>query len=184
MSFLDEAAKSDQPFYINVNFMKNHQPNLPAPDFIHKSISKSKYADSVVELDSRVGDLLKKLDDLGLADNTIVFYTVDNGAWQDVYPDAGYTPFRGTKGTVREGGNRVPAMVRWPGKIKPGSKSDDILGSLDLMATFASIAGEALPTEDRDGQPIIFDSYDMTPVWEGTGNPTSVRTGSISRRMS
>jgi len=169
MEFLDDAAKSDKPFFINVNFMKNHQPNMPAPEFEHKSISKSKYADAVVELDSRVGDLLKKLDDLGLADNTVVFYTVDNGAWQDVYPDAGYTPFRSTKGTDREGGSRVPAIVRWPGKVKPGSRSDDILGGLDLMATFASIAGVDLPKEDRDGQPIIFDSYDMTPVWEGTG---------------
>jgi arylsulfatase A-like enzyme len=169
LGFLDEAAKSDKPFFINVNFMKNHQPNMPAPEFEHKSISKSKYADAVVELDSRVGDLLKKLDDLGLAENTVVFYTVDNGAWQDVYPDAGYTPFRGTKGTVREGGNRVPSMVRWPGKVKAGSRSDDILGGLDLMATFASIAGEELPKEDRDGKPIIFDSYDMTPVWTGTG---------------
>ena len=169
MEFLDDAAKSDKPFFINVNFMKNHQPNMPAPEFEHKSISKSKYADSVVELDTRVGDLLKKLDELGLADNTVVFYTVDNGAWQDVYPDAGYTPFRSTKGTDREGGSRVPAIVRWPGKVKPGSRSDDILGGLDLMATFASIAGVELPKEDRDGQPIIFDSYDMTPVWKGTG---------------
>jgi arylsulfatase A-like enzyme len=167
--FLEEAAKSDKPFFINVNFMKNHQPNMPAPEFEHKSISKSKYADAVVELDTRVGNLLKKLDELGLADNTVVFYTVDNGAWQDVYPDAGYTPFRGTKGTVREGGNRVPTMVRWPGKIEAGSKSDDILGGLDLMATFASIAGVELPKEDRDGKPIIFDSYDMTPVWTGEG---------------
>jgi len=169
MEFLDDAAKSDKPFFINVNFMKNHQPNMPAPEFEHKSISKSKYADSVVELDSRVGDLLKKLDDLGLADNTVVFYTVDNGAWQDVYPDAGYTPFRSTKGTDREGGSRVPAIVRWPGHVKPDSRSDDILGGLDLMATFASIAGVDLPTEDRDGQPMIFDSYDMTPVWTGAG---------------
>jgi arylsulfatase len=167
--FLDDAAKSDKPFFINVNFMKNHQPNMPAPEFEHKSISKSKYADAVVELDTRVGNLLKKLDELGLADNTVVFYTVDNGAWQDVYPDAGYTPFRGTKGTVREGGNRVPSMVRWPGKVSPDSKSDDVLGGLDLMATFASIAGVDLPKEDRDGKPIIFDSYDMTPVWTGSG---------------
>ncbi|MEZ5827329.1 MAG: arylsulfatase [Hyphomicrobiales bacterium] len=169
LEFLDEAAKSDKPFFINVNFMKNHQPNMPAPEFEHKSISKSKYADAVVELDTRVGNLLKKLDDLGIADNTIVFYTVDNGAWQDVYPDAGYTPFRSTKGTVREGGNRVPTMVRWPGKVAAGSRSDDILGNLDLMATFASVAGIELPKEDRDGQPIIFDSYDMTPVWTGSG---------------
>ncbi|MEP5518061.1 MAG: sulfatase-like hydrolase/transferase, partial [Bauldia litoralis] len=102
-------------------------------------------------------------------DNTIVFWTTDNGAWQDVYPDAGYTPFRGTKGTVREGGNRVPAIVRWPGKIKPDSRSAAVLGGLDLMATFAKVAGIDLPTEDRDGKPIVFDSYDMTPVWLGTG---------------
>ncbi|WP_051955545.1 arylsulfatase [Beijerinckia mobilis] len=168
--FLDDAAKTpDKPFFINVNFMKNHQPNLPAPDFVGKSISKSKFADSVVELDARIGNVLKKLEDLGLAENTVVFYTVDNGAWQDVYPDAGYTPFRGTKGTVREGGNLVPSMVRWPGKIKAASRSDDISGGLDLMASFASLAGTQLPTKDRDGQPIIFDSYDMTPVWLGKG---------------
>ena len=170
LEFLDDAAKTpDTPFFINVNFMKNHQPNLPHPDFIGKSASKSKYADAVVELDARVGNVLKKLDDLGLADNTVVFYTVDNGAWQDVYPDAGYTPFRGTKGTVREGGSRVPSMVRWPGHVAPASRSDDILGGLDLMATFASLAGTELPKTDREGRPIIFDSVDMTPVWTGTG---------------
>jgi arylsulfatase A-like enzyme len=169
LEFLEEAAKSDAPFFINVNFMKVHQPNLPAPEFEHKSLSKTKYADSIVELDARVGDLLKKLDVLGLSNNTVVFFTTDNGAWQDVYPDAGYTPFRGTKGTVREGGNRVPAFVRWPGKIAPHSKSDDIVGGLDLMATFAKLAGIELPKNDREGKPIIFDSYDMSPVWLGTG---------------
>jgi arylsulfatase A-like enzyme len=170
IEFLEEAAKKpDTPFYINVNFMKVHQPNLPHPDFQGKSISKSKYADSVVELDTRMGNILKKLDELGLRDNTVVFWTTDNGAWQDVYPDAGYTPFRGTKGTVREGGNRVPAIVRWPGKVEPSTKSAAVVGGLDLMATFASLAGIDLPTQDRDGKPIIFDSYDMTPVWTGTG---------------
>jgi arylsulfatase len=170
IEFLEDAAKDKgTPFFINVNFMKNHQPNLPAPEFEGKSISKTKYADAVVELDTRVGNVLKKLDELGLADNTVVFYTVDNGAWQDVYPDAGYTPFRSTKGTVREGGSRVPTMVRWPGHVKGGTISHDILGGLDLMATFASLAGQKLPENDRDGQPIIFDSYDMTPVWTGTG---------------
>ncbi|MCB1495245.1 MAG: arylsulfatase [Bauldia sp.] len=170
IEFLEDAAKDkDTPFFININFMKNHQPNIPAPEFEGKSISKTAYADAVVELDTRVGNVLKKLDELGLADNTLVFYTVDNGAWQDVYPDAGYTPFRSTKGTDREGGSRVPAMVRWPGHVKPGTKSDDILGGLDLMATFASVAGEKLPEKDRAGEPIIFDSYDMTPVFEGTG---------------
>jgi len=170
IEFLEEAAKKpDTPFFINVNFMKVHQPNMPHPDFEHKSISKSKYADSVVELDARIGNIINKLDELGLKDNTVVFWTTDNGAWQDVYPDAGYTPFRGTKGTVREGGNRVPAIVRWPGHVEPDTKSAAIVGGLDLMATFASVAGIELPKNDREGEPIIFDSYDMTPVWEGTG---------------
>ena len=169
LEFLDEAAKSDKPFFINVNFMKVHQPNLPAPEFEHKSLSKSKYADSIVELDTRVGRIMDKLRSLGLDKNTLVFWTTDNGAWQDVYPDAGYTPFRGTKGTVREGGNRVPAIAVWPGKIKGGLRNHDILGGLDLMATFASVAGVKLPEKDREGQPIIFDSYDMSPVLFGTG---------------
>ena len=169
LEFLDEAAKSDKPFFINVNFMKVHQPNMPAPEFKHKSLSKSKYADSVVELDTRIGRIMDKLRSLGLDKNTLVFYTTDNGAWQDVYPDAGYTPFRGTKGTLREGGNRVPAIAVWPGKIKGQTKNHDILGGLDLMATFASVAGIDLPKNDREGQPIIFDSYDMTPALTGTG---------------
>jgi arylsulfatase A-like enzyme len=170
IEFLEKAAKdTSKPFFINVNFMKVHQPNLPAPEFEHKSLSKSKYADSVVELDARIGRIMDKLRELGLDKNTLVFYTTDNGAWQDVYPDAGYTPFRGTKGTVREGGNRVPAFAVWPGKIKPGTRNHDIVGGLDLMATFTSMAGLKLPEKDREGQPIIFDSYDMTPVLLGTG---------------
>ncbi|MGD9658581.1 MAG: arylsulfatase [Methylocystis sp.] len=169
IEFIEKAAKTDKPFYINVNFMKVHQPNLPAPEFEHKSLSKSKYADSVVELDTRIGRIVDKLRDLGLDQNTLIFYTTDNGAWQDVYPDAGYTPFRGTKGTVREGGNRVPAIAVWPGKIKARSKNHDIVGGLDLMATFASVAGVELPKKDREGKPIIFDSYDISPVLLGTG---------------
>src|SRR5262249_39718867 len=168
IKFLEDAAKSDKPFFISINFMKVHQPNLPAPDFIHKSMSKSKYADSVVELDARIGHVMDKLRALGLDKNTLVFYTTDNGAWQDVYPDAGYTPSRGTKGTVREGGSRVPAFAVWPGKIAAGVKNHDIVGGLDLMATFAAVAGAKLPEKDREGQPIIFDSYDMTPLLLGT----------------
>ena len=169
LDYLDKAAKSDKPFFAHVNFMKVHQPNLPHPDYIHKSLSKSKYADSVVELDARIGAIMDKVRALGLDKNTLVFYTTDNGAWQDVYPDAGYTPFRGTKGTVREGGNRVPAIAWMPGKIKAGGKNHDIVGGLDLMATFAAVAGVKLPENDREGKPIIFDSYDMSPVLFGTG---------------
>lgn len=170
LKFLEEAAKNpSQPFYININFMKVHQPNLPAPEFQLKSMSKSKYADSVVELDTRIGRIMDKLRELKLDQNTLVFYTTDNGAWQDVYPDAGYTPFRGTKGTVREGGNRVPAIAVWPGKVKAGIRNHEIVGGLDLMATFASVAGVKLPANDREDRPIYFDSHDVTSVLTGTG---------------
>jgi arylsulfatase A-like enzyme len=168
VEYLGKASKSNQPFFMSINFMKVHQPNMPHPDFIHKSMSKSKYADSVVENDTRIGRIMDRLRELGLDKNTYVFWTTDNGAWQDVYPDAGYTPFRGTKGTVRDGGNRVPAVAWGPG-IKAGARNYDIVGGLDFLATFASLGGVTLPEKDREGQPIIFDSYDMSPVLFGTG---------------
>jgi len=166
--YLDRAAKAGKPFFMSVNFMKVHQPNMPHPDFIGKSISKSKYADSLVENDARIGAVLDKVRALGLDKNTYIFWTTDNGAWQDVYPDAGYTPFRGTKGTVREGGARVPALAWGPG-IKAGVKNHDIVGGLDYMATFAAMAGAKLPVNDREGKPTIFDSFDMAPLLFGTG---------------
>ncbi|MGF6306264.1 arylsulfatase A-like enzyme [Bradyrhizobium sp. i1.8.4] len=168
LDYLDRSKGSKEPFFMSINFMKVHQPNMPAPDFQGKSLSKSKYADSVVENDTRIGRILDKVRSLGLDKNTYVFWTTDNGAWQDVYPDAGYTPFRGTKGTVREGGNRVPSIAWGPG-IKPGTKNSDIVGGLDYMATFAKLAGVKLPENDREGKPIMFDSYDMSPVLFGTG---------------
>jgi arylsulfatase A-like enzyme len=168
LEYLDKAAKTSAPFFMSINFMKVHQPNMPHPDFVNKSSSKSKYADSVVENDTRIGRIVDKVRALGLEKNTYVFWTTDNGAWQDVYPDAGYTPFRGTKGTVREGGNRVPSIA-WGPKIKAGSKNYDIVGGLDYIATFAALAGVKLPDKDRAGQPIIFDSYDISPVLFGTG---------------
>jgi arylsulfatase A-like enzyme len=168
IDYLDRAAKAGKPFFMSVNFMKMHQPNMPHPDYIHKSPSKSKYADSLVENDARIGRVLDKVRALGLDKNTYVFWTTDNGAWQDVYPDAGYTPFRGTKGTVREGGNRVPSIAWGPG-IKAGSRNHDIAGGLDFMATFAALGGVKLPEKDREGQPIVFDSYDMAPLLFGTG---------------
>ncbi len=170
LEYLSAHAKSDKPFFMSINFMKNHQPNMPDPDYIGKSMAKTKYADSMVEMDSRVGHIMDKVRELGLDKNTLVIFTTDNGAWQDVYPDAGYTPFRGTKGTDREGGSRVPAIAWMPGKIKADVKNHDIVGGLDLMATFASVAGiKELPKNDRAGKPIIFDSFDISPVLFGTG---------------
>jgi hypothetical protein len=119
---------------MSINFMKGHQPNLPHPDFIHKSMSKSKYADSLVENDTRIGRILDKVRALGLdKGNMLVFWTTDNGAWQDVYPDAGYTPFRGTAARVgnykwvfnlrgddgaQTGGLAVDSNLGWKGQSK------------------------------------------------------------------
>jgi arylsulfatase A-like enzyme len=175
LEYLEKLAKEGKPFFMSINFVKNHQPNLPAKEFVGKSAAKSKYADAVVELDTHIGQIMQKISDLGIQKKTLVFYTVDNGAWQDVYPDSGYTPFRSTKGTVREGGSRVPALAWWPGKIAPGQQNHDIVGGLDLMATFASLAGVKLPTKDRSSpqpKPIIFDSHDMSPLLFGKGKWT------------
>jgi len=169
LEYLEKYANEENPFFMSINFGKNHQPNLPAKAFKGKSPGKWDYADAVVELDHHVGQILDKVKELGIEENTLVFYTVDNGSWQDVLPDAGYTPFRGTKGTDREAGSRVPAIALWPGKIKPGSHSHDIVGGLDFMATFAKLAGVELPTQDREGKPMVFDSYDMLPILFGTG---------------
>jgi arylsulfatase A-like enzyme len=166
---LEEYGKGKDPFFMSINFAKNHQPNVAAKGYEGKSPAKSKYADAVQEMDHHVGQIMDKIDELGIGENTLIIYTVDNGAWQDVYPDAGYTPFRGTKGTDREGGSRVPAYAKWEGVIEPGSDNYDIVGGLDYMATFASLAGVELPTEDRAGEPMIFDSYDMTPLFTGEG---------------
>ena len=95
--------------------------------------------------------LLKKLDDLGVADNTIVIYTTDNGNELMLWPDGGYAPFRGEKGTTWEGGVRVPLLVKWPGKIKPGSVSNGIQNHEDLFATLAAAAG--LPDLKRNCSP-------------------------------
>ena len=164
---LDEYAKSGKPFFMDINFAKNHQPNLPSKKFKGQSPGKSDYTDACDELDYNIGRILDEIEKLGISENTLILYNVDNGAWQDVYPDCGYTPFRGNKGTVREGGFRVPAFAVWKSVIKPGSDNFDITGGLDMMATFAYLAGVDLPTKDQEGKPTTFDSYNMTPLLTG-----------------
>jgi arylsulfatase len=100
------------------------------------------YSDAMVEHDMHIGRFLKLLDDLGIADNTIVFYSTDNGPHMNTWPDAAMTPFRGEKNTNWEGGWRVPAMVRWPGKIKAGTWSNEIMHHMDWLPTFLAAAGE------------------------------------------
>ncbi|NJI60434.1 arylsulfatase [Microbacterium oxydans] len=172
IDYIESHANDEEPFFLYLNTAKLHQPNLPHPDFEGASMGKSKFLDSLVELDHRVGTVIDKVRELGIAEDTLVVWTTDNGAWQDVYPDCGYTPYRGTKGTDYEGGSRVPAIAWWPGTIEAGRRNSEIVGSLDLMATFASLADVELPTEDREGEPTIFDSFDQSGLLKGENGST------------
>jgi arylsulfatase A-like enzyme len=114
----------------------------------HRGLSgQDEYSDGMVEHDMHVGQFLKLLDDLGIADDTIVFYSTDNGPHYNTWPDAASTPFRGEKNTNWEGGWRVPAMVRWPSKIEAGSVTNEIVHHMDWLPTFLAVAGS--PTSRR-----------------------------------
>jgi arylsulfatase len=129
----------------------------------------------MIEHDELVGSLLQKLDELGVSDNTIVIYSTDNGYELLLWPDAGYAPFRGEKGTTWEGGVRVPMLVKWPGHIKPGSVSNGIQSHEDLFVTLAAAAGlPNLKQELLAGKKIgattykvHLDGYDNLPLWTG-----------------
>ncbi|WP_215405557.1 arylsulfatase [Vibrio gigantis] len=141
LDFMDRAVKADKPFFVWWNATRMHFRTHVQPD--SKGVTGiSNYADGMVEHDRHVGQLLKQVDDLGIKDNTIVFYSTDNGPHMNSWPDAGTTPFRGEKNTNWEGAYRVPAMVRWPGKIEPGSISNEIMHHMDWMPTFVAAAGD------------------------------------------
>src|SRR5262249_58195988 len=117
-AFIDRQHKADKPFFVWFNSTRMHVFTHLKPESVGKT-GKGIEADGMVEHDAMVGELLKQLDYLGIADNTIVLYTTDNGAEIALWPDGAMTPFHGEKGTTWEGGFRIPMMVRWPGAIKP-----------------------------------------------------------------
>jgi arylsulfatase A-like enzyme len=139
--FIDKAAKDKKPFFVWFNTTRMHVwTHLKKESTGRTGIGL--YPDGMVEHDDMVGDLLKKLDDMGLTQNTIVVYGTDNGAETVSWPDGGITPFHGEKGTSWEGGMRVPMIVRWPGVIKPGSTINEIFSQEDWMPTLLAAAGE------------------------------------------
>ncbi len=146
---INELAKGKQPFFLEHAFMKVHADTFPSKAFEGKSASKYPYRDSVVEVDAYIGEIVKALDDAGVLDNTFVFVTSDNGPQMDSWPDSGYTPFRGAKGSAWEGGVRVPGIAYWSGMIKPGRESDELFDLMDLFNTSLAIAGAAdkIPTD-------------------------------------
>jgi arylsulfatase len=141
LDFIERQAKAGKPFFCWWNSTKMHV-------WTHlKAESKGKtglgvYPDGMVEHDGHVGELLDKIDALGIADNTIVMYSTDNGAEELSWPDGGTTPFRGEKDTNWEGGWRVPTAIRWPGVIKPGTVSNEIFSHQDMLPTLVAAAGE------------------------------------------
>jgi arylsulfatase A-like enzyme len=148
--FMDKAKQAGKPFFIWHNTTRMHVFTYLAPKYQAMMNYESNYGleeAGMAQLDNSVGDLLKHLDDIGEANNTIVIFTTDNGAEVFTWPDGGMTPFRATKGTVFEGGFRVPCMVRWPGKIKPGTVENGIFSGLDWLPTLAAAAGNPNITE-------------------------------------
>jgi arylsulfatase A-like enzyme len=143
-AFMDKAKKAGKPFFIWHNTTRMHVFTYLPPKYQAMMNAKDNYGleeAGMAQMDDRVGDLLKHLEDIGEANNTIVIFTTDNGAEVFTWPDGGMTPFKATKGTIYEGGFRVPAIIRWPGKVKPRSVENGIFSGLDWFPTLVAAAG-------------------------------------------
>ncbi len=176
LDYLERAAKSDKPFFLWWNSTRMHIWTRL------KEESKGKtgfgvYADGLVEHDAMVGQILDKLRELGLDDNTIVMYSTDNGAEKFTWPDGGAAPFRGEKNTNWEGGYRVPCAIRWPGKIKPGTVLNDVFAHEDMLPTFLAAAGvpdvkeqllKGMKVGDKTFK-VHLDGYDLGDALAGKG---------------
>jgi arylsulfatase A-like enzyme len=176
LDFMERAVKEEKPFFLWWNSTRMHI-------FTHlKDESDGKtglgiYADGMVEHDGHVGLVLAKLKELGIEDNTIVMYSTDNGAEAFTWPDGGTTMFRGEKNTQWEGGYRVPAMIKWPGVIQPGTVINDIGAHEDMLPTLVAAAGNPDAKEqllkgaklgDRSYK-VHLDGYNLLPALQGEG---------------
>ena len=174
LNFIERQHKAGKPFFCWWNSTRMHV-------FTHlKKESEGKtglgiYPDGMVEHDAHVGQLLAKLDELGIADNTIVMWSTDNGAEELSWPDGGTTPFRGEKDTNWEGGWRVPCVIRWPGVIKPGTVYNEVFSHQDMLPTLLAAAGEPDIVEKvKKGHQagakhfkVHLDGYNLLPFWTG-----------------
>jgi len=175
LEFIKKQQAAGKPWFVWWNGTRMHFRTHVKPEL--RGISgQDEYADGMVEHDMHIGKFLKLLDDLGIADNTIVFYSTDNGPHMNTWPAAAMTPFRGEKNTNWEGGWRVPAMVRWPGRIQAGSVTNEIVHHMDWLPTFLAAAGEPDIKEKlkRGGVEAIgrtykvhLDGYNILPLLTG-----------------
>ncbi len=174
LDFIDRQHKAGKPFFVWWNGTRMHFRTHVKAEL--RGISgQDEYSDGMVEHDRHVGKLLAKLDELGIADNTIVFYSTDNGVHMNTWPDGGMTPFRSEKNTNWEGAMRVPAFVRWPGHIEAGSVTNEIVHHMDWMPTLLAIAGEPNVKEKlltgyrAEGKTykVHLDGYNVLPLLTG-----------------
>jgi arylsulfatase A-like enzyme len=178
--FMDKAKNDGKPFFIWHNTTRMHVFTYIPPKYQAMMNASDNYnveEAGMAQMDDSVGELLKHLEDIGEADNTIVIFTTDNGAEVFTWPDGGMTPFRATKGTVFEGGFRVPAIVRWPGHVKPDSVENGIFSGLDWLPTLADAAGnpditkqllQGVTLGDREYKNHL-DGYDQMDLLTGKG---------------
>jgi arylsulfatase A-like enzyme len=144
VDFIKRQVAANKPFFCWMNTTRMHFRTHVRAEHRDKPglNSRTEYADGMIEHDETVGKLLKALDDLGIANDTVLLYTTDNGPHQNSWPDAGTTPFRSEKNTNWEGAFRVPCLIRWPGHIKPGEVSNEIISGLDWLPTLMAAAGD------------------------------------------
>ncbi|MEZ6140817.1 MAG: arylsulfatase [Zavarzinella sp.] len=174
--FIKRQASAGKPFFVWVNFTHMHFRTHPKPESKGQAGRwMSEYADVMIDHDKNVGSVLKALDDTGVADNTFVMYSTDNGPHMNSWPDSAMTPFRNEKNSNWEGAYRVPCMVKWPGKIKPGSIANEIVSHLDWLPTLLAIAGDSDVTQKllkghQIGEMVYkvhLDGYNMLPYLTG-----------------
>ncbi len=176
LGFIDRQQEADKPFFLWFNTTHMHFRTHVKPESRGQSGRwQSEYHDVMIDHDKHVGALLDKLDELGIADDTIVFYSSDNGPHMNTWPDGAMTPFRNEKNSNWEGAFRVPAMVRWPGVIEPGTVSNEIISHHDWLPTFLAAAGEPdivekLKKGHQVGEKtfkVHIDGYDLLPYLSG-----------------
>ena len=177
IDFIKRQNAAGKPFFVWWNGTRMHlRTHVRAENRGKYTHGDSEYNDGMIEHDLTVGQFLKVLDDLGIADNTIVVYSTDNGPHMNSWPDAAMTPFRSEKNTNWEGAFRVPCMVRWPGVIKPGQVSNELMSHNDWMPTLASIAGEPDLTKklltgykaNGNSYKVHLDGFDQSSMLRGT----------------
>jgi arylsulfatase A-like enzyme len=175
VDFMNRAKGAQKPFFVWFNTTRMH--NFTHVRAEHRTSGLGEYADGMIEHDAQIGQILKYLDDTGLAANTILIYTTDNGPMVCLWPDAAATPFRGEKNTNWEGGWRVPAVIRWPGVVKPGTVITDIVSGEDWFPTLVAAAGAPGITEKllngyqagNKNFKVHLDGYDQTDLLAGRG---------------